>query len=309
MSISLPLEAESVLCRDFARQNDVDPGGTALAPDVVVLVEVPEPWPKPVGKHDALQTLVGVAQAQPEQIRLLAAVPHDAAAPRVIALRPAPGGMLRAERPLGHSPTSSLLAVLAESDPLEVSVSGASARTMLVCTQGSHDVCCGTHGSLFADSLEVARPDVEVFRVSHTGGHKFAPTAMSLPDGRMWAYLTNELAAEIANRNGDPAALAAICRGWWGAPTGPAQVAERAVFALVGFPLDELDRSVSVEESGGGQSTRVSVQVATGDNGVDTYDVEVSMGREVPTIACDMPGGQPVKPGREWVVTGGPTKR
>ena len=88
-----------------------------------------------------------------------------------------------------------------------------------------------------------------------------------------------------------------MCRGWWGAPTGPAQVAERAVFARRGFSMDDTDRHVeSVEREG---HHLVTVTVGT----QDPVEVEVRIGREVPTIACEAPGGQPVKPGREWTAT------
>lgn len=300
MSISLPLASESVLCSHFARLNGVDPGGTALAPDVMVLVEVSEPWPKPVAKHDVLATLVAVAQEHPEQVRLLAAIPHDERNPRVIAFRPAAGGMTRAERPLGDNTTRALLAVLTDEAPFEVAIDSDRARTLLICTQGSHDVCCGEDGAEFAAAMEASRPDVEVFRVSHTGGHRFAPTAMSLPDGRMWAYLTPQLAGDIIDRRGSTDVLAHLCRGWWGVPTGPAQVAERAVFAELGFAVDLEQRIISVGSDG------THVQVQAGD---DVYDVHVGAGREIPTIACGALGGEPVKPGREWVVLEGPTKR
>ena len=297
MSISLPLATESVQCVDFAVANSVDPGGTALAPDVVVLVEVAEPWPKPVAKHDDLHDLVRVAQEHPGQVRLLAAIPIDPAQPRVIAFHPTTTGMHRAEAVLGDDSAAALRAMLANTDGVAIETA-IGPRTMLICTQGSHDVCCGTHGAAFADWVETERPDVEVFRVSHTGGHRFSPTAMTLPDGRMWAYLNPEATDAILARD-NAAVLSGQCRGWWGAPTGPAQVAERAVFAELGFAVDELPRTVTVGDGG-------NVVVAVG---ADTYDVVVEVGREVPTISCSAAGGIPVKPGREWAVTSGPTLR
>ena len=298
MSISLPLANESVRCVDFAFSNDVDPGGTALAPDVVVLVEAAEPWPKPVAKHEALTDLVTVAQTHPEKVRLLAAVPHDEDAPRIIAFRPTPTGMSRAEAPYGQDSAEALRSVLADENGFDV-VTGSGPRTMLVCTQGSHDVCCGTDGAMFASWLERERQDVEVFRVSHTGGHRFSPTAMSLPDGRMWAYLTPDSASSIIDRTGDSQEMASICRGWWGAPTGPAQIAERALFAELGFDADLVVRSVEVADG-----SEVTVRV-----GAEIFDLTVEAGRAVPGIACGAPGGEPVKPGQEWLVTSGPTKR
>lgn len=300
MSITLPLATQGIRCSDFAKANQVDPGGTALAPDVVVLVEVSEPWPKPVGKHDDLRPLVAVAQEHHDQVRLLAAVPHDRDAPRAIAFRPTPTGMIRSEALLHPDPESALRSVLSNEGGVEVPVEGGR-RTMLICTQGSHDVCCGVAGEEFAQGLEDRRDDVEVFRVSHTGGHRFSPTAMTLPDGRMWAFLTPELADAILDRD-ELVPVAGHCRGWWGTPTGPAQIAERAVFAELGFAADAQPRVVEVVETVDGSA--VSVEV---DGGI--FDVHVAPGREVPSIACGAPGGQPVKPGREWVVTSGPERR
>jgi len=284
---------------DFAMANVVDPGGTALAPDVVVLVEVDEPWPKPVGKHESLVELVRQVQERPENVRLLAAVPRDDEPRRVIAFRPVPGGATRSEQPLGTDPLGALREVLDDPEPSDVKVAEG-VTSLLICTQGSHDVCCGTDGAVFADWAD-ENLDVEVFRVSHTGGHRFAPTAMTLPDGRMWAYLDATSADAVVKQRSDAGAVASRCRGWWGAPTGPAQVAERAVFAMLGFDLDGLERSVEVDDIDGQALVRVTV-------GDDTYEVSVAIGREVPTIACQALGGQPAKPGREWIVAAGPTK-
>ena len=95
---------ESVFCSDYSQQHALDPGGTALAPDVIVLVELAEPWPKPVGKHADLAPLVGVAAEHGEQVRLLAAVPQQRVSPRLISLRPVDGGMLRSEVTIGDRP-------------------------------------------------------------------------------------------------------------------------------------------------------------------------------------------------------------
>lgn len=299
MTIPLPLAIESVRCADFAVANSVDPGGTALAPDVVVLVEVNEPWPKPAAKHEAMVELVRACQEWPENLRLLAAVPHGDDPHRVIAFRPTVGGATRSERPMCADPVGALREVLGDADPERVAVDDG-VTSLLVCTQGSHDVCCGTDGAVFADWAE-EHLDVEVFRVSHTGGHRFAPTAMTIPDGRMWAYLDPLSAKEIIDTRSDAGSVVNRCRGWWGTPTGPAQIAERAVFSTLGFALDGQARSVVVEETSGSTIVRVSA-------GADTYEVAVAVGREVPTIMCSAPGGQPVKPGREWVVTAGPTR-
>ena len=292
MSIQLPVATESMRCVDFARANSVDPGGSGLGVDAIALVEIPEPWPKPVARHFDLVDLVMVAQEHPGNTRLLAAVPHDPDHPRVIVLRPRPTGMTRVEVAIGTDGAAALSeALAAEGD--EVPTFGG-ARTVLVCTQGSHDMCCGVEGGALATELENNRPDIELFRVSHTGGHRFAPTAMTLPDGRLWAYLTAPAVGAIIDRV-EVDGMARHCRGWWGAPTGRAQVAERAVFDRVGFGVDGLERKVVV----GFEDDPDVVKVTAGDR---VWHLRVQRGREVPTISCEVPGGEPVKPGFEWDV-------
>ena len=290
MSIALPVGSESVRCLEFAKANNFDPGGTALHPDVLVLIEVAEPWPKPVGKHPELLALVKAVNERNESVRLLAAIPGESP-PRAIAFRPTATGMTRAESPLGTDPSAALATVLEA--PGERIDTATGPRSILVCTQGSHDICCGEDGARFADQIENGT-DVELFRVSHTGGHRFSPTAMTLPDGRMWAYLTTDVAEAIFDR--DATQVPTVhCRGWWGASTGRAQVAERAVFAELGFVADDLKRSVQIDSA--------DPNLVTVTAGESTWQVTVELGREVPTVSCGAPGGLPVKPGREWQVT------
>ena len=56
----------------------------------------------------------------------------------------------------------------------------AGARDILVCTHGARDACCGKFGYGFyveMRGLAAVRGDgVRVWRTSHLGGHRFAPT-------------------------------------------------------------------------------------------------------------------------------------
>jgi hypothetical protein len=140
------------------------------------------------------------------------------------------------------------------------------------------------------------RDPFRLFRVSHTGGHRFAPTGMTLPDGRMWARLSVATIEQVLTRTGDPAQLASRCRGWWGADEGPAQVAERAVLAAEGWTLNDGDREVEIDRADDG---RLRCTVRT-ENRV--WEVVLSPGRLVPTIACRQPGGLPVKRAQEYDV-------
>jgi hypothetical protein len=160
---------------------------------------------------------------------------------------------------------------------------------VIVCTQGSHDTCCGAEGTRLASVLELARPDLTLYRVSHTGGHRFAPSVLTLPDGRMWAHPTADDIVAIIDRSLPPGEVAEQCRGWWGAPTGAAQAAEVAVFGTQPWEWDERERSVTVD---GGRAVVESEG--------ERWTVEVSIERLVPAIACRTEGGLPAKVSPEF---------
>lgn len=68
--------------------------------------------------------------------------------------------------------------------------------TLLVCTNGRRDVCCAVRGRPLAAAAAQLEPD-RVWEVSHTGGHRFAPTAVLLPWGQVLARLTVESTAAV----------------------------------------------------------------------------------------------------------------
>jgi hypothetical protein len=301
----LPTPGVSVRCAPFAEALGVDPGGTAFHTDEIIVVEMPLPWPKPVwakGGFTAVPEWVQSAGSAGRAVRVLAAVPEpDRGGPALVVHRRGNGGgferqEFRVDRREVIDALESLLAGSPANRPTAIDGAAPSCE-LLVCAQGSHDVCCGSRGPALANEIAAARPDVRVTRVSHTGGHRFAPTAVSLPDGRMWGRLDLDAALAVIDRTGSPADVAARCRGWTGAAEGPAQVAERAVFAALGdWAFDDRPRVVEVIADTAGVAV---CRVTSGDR---RWIVEVAEGRAVPTIACGEPGGLPAKPGREWRV-------
>ncbi len=317
----LPEPDEAVRCADHARRLAVDPGGSAIRADRVVLIETPLPWPKPVFAHPLLSDINPVIKGSAVPTRTLATVPPEGRPegwPVEVTMldRLAQGRVM--ERRFTPGSPAELMAVAeaaaaddhAALDRLSVERGELTRPVVLVCTQGSHDVCCGSEGTRFATEAE-AIDGVQVHRVSHTGGHRFAPTAMTLPDGRMWADLDVDLLRRIVNRLGPvDDELIARCRGWWGAETGGAQMAERAVFAELGWECENADRSVKGEGSvdgavgpsaaiGGSMVTDQRFIVLAGDL---QLEVVVGVAREIPTIACREPGGLPAKPSIEYEI-------
>ena len=300
----LPAADDSPRCAEHAMSIDVDPVGSALHVDEVVMIDLPLPWPKPVWAADGVTHIPEAVMAAGEQgrrVRALAAVPLDDGITRIVAYERTDGvgPMIRRE---WHTDAESLGALadrllrdgLGAADEALVDV-GDVGREVAICAQGSHDICCGADGMRLVGQLDAVRPWVTVRKVSHTGGHRYAPTGLTFPDGRMWGFVSTEEMAAILDRDGSPSSVSDRCRGWMGTD-GVGQVAERAVFAFIDdWSVDDVPRSVHTEAEGDGWDCTVELAGRS-------FAVRVEAGRSVPTIACRAPGGLPAKPGREYVV-------
>lgn len=310
----LPANDASLRCAVHAEEIELRPVGSALFVDEIIVVDVPRPWPKPVWAADgftAVPEWVMAAGDAGRRVRVLAAVGDETGdvAKVVVHRRIGGSGLLeRVEHRCVPNLVGDLLSRLLldglDASPQTVVDVPAPPAELLICAQGSHDVCCGARGTAMAAEIEAVRPDVSIRQVSHTGGHRFAPTGITLPDGRMWGLFDLDEIVAILDRSGSPGPVAERCRGWIGAD-GPGQVAEAAVLALVDdWAFDELDRVVEVEANDDGWWCTVSASTVSA--GELTWAVGVGLGRSVPTIKCGELGGGKAKPGIEYVVTSSP---
>jgi hypothetical protein len=149
---------------------------------------------------------------------------------------------------------------------------------LLVCTNGRRDVCCALRGRPVAAAL-AHRYAGDVWETTHTGGHRFAPTAVVLPTGYLYGRLDTDFAERLLERSAEGRVVTEQCRGrsTW-SPAG--QVAELAIRELTG------ERGSDVltvdDEVADGQNWRVRVR----EDGPATID------------------GPAVAMGRAWWVTG-----
>lgn len=171
-------------------------------------------WPKPL--WDPLEA--ARSRGLPEAVARIASEPCNP--PRKIAIRAfqrTPGGsrdpveLLALEPATGRS-ARVLEAPLDRLGPLIRSfLDGESIGSplqdtlILVCSDGRHDRCCALHGRrLFGALRDAAGTDLGIAESSHLGGHRFAPTVLVLPEGRLYGRLGP----------GDaPALVEAIARG------------------------------------------------------------------------------------------------
>jgi hypothetical protein len=110
-------------------------------------------------------------------------------------------------------------------------------RDLLVCTHGTVDAACAKFGYPLYNTLRQGYVDdhLRVWRVSHFGGHVFAPTMMDMPTGHYWAYVGDKQAEQIVRYGGDVRDLYGHYRGWAGLEDGFLQAAERELWRRYGW--------------------------------------------------------------------------
>lgn len=99
---------------------------------------------------------------------------------------------------------------------------------VLICTHSKRDRCCALQGRPLAAFLHEQSTGVQVWECSHTGGHRLAPVALTLPSGYTYGRLTFEQALTLTSEiQSDQVALPGL-RGR-SAHTPVEQVAEVAM--------------------------------------------------------------------------------
>lgn len=222
-------------CSAFARRSRATVLGTGMSASAILVLDVPTPWPHSI-EDDPSIAMVG---SHPSLIRLAAVPQADETPMATLFLRARSGSAESWSLPLEDTADDDWRRL---ADCLDRVAGGPidpewwepagwtrlqPRRVWLICTHGSRDVCCGSKGASFA--AEVRRDVGFAFhrRVSHLGGHRFAPTMIEMPSGRTWAYATTDL---IRSREAglDAAISSGAGRGWWGAAQGPEQIGEWA---------------------------------------------------------------------------------
>lgn len=268
-------------CAAWAREIDLDPAGTAPEADVFVLVEHPLPWPRDVADDPLLATVHRAAgEAAPgRRVRLQAVTPSAAAETRAVvvltATRDPFTGYGRVEGVAAPEDLAALAARLVAEEP---PAPEPGATDVLICTHGARDACCGALGTRLWQ--QVAGTPVRVWRTSHTGGHRFAPTAVTFPDGNYWAFLDADLLAGIVDRSLDPATAAAHLRGCAAFPP-VLQVADRAGLEARGWEWLACARFGDARSE-----SRVELCFEAPDGERGGFDVCLGDGRRLPVPEC-----------------------
>lgn len=258
--MAVPATTTRCYCNVLAMQKGLDPVGSAYSFDDAVVVETPLPW-----KHDIYQQAGALPQRAIDLLALWLKRYQEGLPYRHGLLMVAPDPqysrhgfrrVMHYERPEGafaqlrkteysvpEDRLGALVWTLFEAQdtlpqfaPFRAAACD-STRDLLVCTHGTVDAACARFGYPLYNDLRRnhARDDLRVWRVSHFGGHVFAPTMLDMPTGHHWAYVEAQQAEQIVQRSGDVRALYGHYRGWAGLDEGFLQAAERELWMRYGW--------------------------------------------------------------------------
>lgn len=332
------LELPRIRCALFHEDQHADPIGSAPAYDAFLVVDVAQPWEAEVTGQEPIRSIVdgpaSVAHASDgSRWRALARVPSpaDLAAGRrrVTEHRTATaihdgtvhrGPFRRREWVIDVADVVALGRALLSDEQVDAPAPAASAPAgsppsgsgpldvdLLVCAHGRRDGCCGSFGTALHDHLAAVFGDsgamVRRQRISHTGGHRFAPTAITFPDGYAWAHLDEELTDQLVRRAQPPARFAEHCRGSALFAGGPAQAADRAGLVEVGWAWADGARSVELtgfDRSTMATSLRAACLLADGSR--RAVEVVVVPDRQIPMPTCGVIDGPEYRVETVWRV-------
>jgi hypothetical protein len=213
-------------CSLASRGAGESPIGWSIVGRRFLLVEVPLPWPAEIETASGLPP--GLDQVLAERADdadpfFEAIVPEPGASvsgrTRVILYGPSRDrgtGLIRSEHLVPAVEVADLVRAWLAGEPVGGDDESGATRDVVVCTHGAHDTCCGRFGAPAFLALRdgLGGPHLRVWRGSHTGGHRFAPTFLELPDGRSWGRLRPGDAERILRREGDPGLLRGQYRGF-----------------------------------------------------------------------------------------------
>jgi hypothetical protein len=260
-------------CNALAIQRGVDAAGSARMFDAAAVVEIPLPWKR--GIYDE-------AGALPQQVldlfkvwlqRYREGLPYNQSvlmiAPDPQYSRPGFRRVIYYKRPAGQFAQYDKVEYLVPEDQFGVLIwalfeardellrfqnyldtVGSTMRDLFVCTHGTVDAACAKFGYPLYKYLreQYADAHLRIWRVSHFGGHLYAPTLIDMPVAHYWAYVEAVHAQQIVQRSGNPENLRTHYRGSSAFEDGLMQAAERDVWQREGWEWFNYPKSARILE-------------------------------------------------------------
>jgi len=186
-------------------------------------------------------------------------------------------------------------------------------RDILVCTHGNVDIACSKFGFPMYQQLRQGAwargslgepnpnqmtesqpspypsppPPLRVWRCSHFGGHRFAPTLIDLPTGQFFGHLELHHLHALVHRQGEVAQLRPCYRGWAGLRPFE-QMVERELWMQLGWPWLSYAKSGQIlaqDESESPVWATVQIKFERPDGHSETYQADIELAGDVETAS------------------------
>ncbi|MBD2501565.1 sucrase ferredoxin [Anabaena azotica] len=240
----------NLFCADNTRQIGEDVIGSAVDYQTYILIECPQPWLANAFSSrwvpSSLRILVEEVNKAKLPVRFLLIaneLTHKAEYTTLLIYQKQEGlsrGYINHEFKLSHiEQVADVVRKWLWGKRPDAETATNITRDILVCTHGSYDKCCARYGNSFyfhahATITNLKLENTRIWRSTHIGGHRFAPTAIDLPEGRYYGLLDQDSFQSILTRTGDIQRLKSVYRGWGILP--PAiQVLERDLMLSHGW--------------------------------------------------------------------------
>ncbi|MBP5971482.1 sucrase ferredoxin [Brasilonema sp. CT11] len=281
----------TLFCSDNSRQIGEDIIGSATNNQTYILVECPTPWTAEALNSkwvpENLKLLIEKCKSAKIPVRFLLIannLSHKVDSTTVLIYQKKEGlsnGYRKQEFHLAHiEQVAGVIRKWLSGHSSNYEVKSSATRDILVCTHGSHDLCCARYGNPFycqavAMCDNLCLDNVRIWKSSHFGGHRFAPTIIDLPEARYYGALDQDSFRSILTRTGDINCLNKVYRGWGILPTS-IQVLERELILQHGW--DWFDYKVAgriIEQSSDNTTILAELTVEKPDCSLDTYQAKL----------------------------------
>lgn len=281
--------------RDVSLENPI---GSASGFSRNLLIEVPLPWERipletphiPAELRDAITELE--QNIGKTSVTLLVPDPGYAAdGARLIDVQVVDGEVMNREIIATDGDLAAVVRSIARGETLPDAayIDETPWRNIAVCTHGSGDVCCATFGfPMYLKMHAAARhlPNTRVWRGSHLGGHRFAPTMIDFSCGRSFGLVDEAAAKAILLQDTDIDELLPHYRGSVIHKDAELQMLEAEIFRRTGWSWNEWQQSARVlNRDAQGRGVKVEITGTHPEHGEITYRAEIAWGEEFTTIA------------------------
>ena len=296
---------KKVLCSKYSSENKESISGTAPDWDTLILVSLNTPWQPDIEDSNdfpaGINDIVKSASNMNNKIRLQCIIPDEdyvgTGLTKIIKYSKQSdedyfSKFQKFEFDVSSDKIYSVVNDLTLNEDEELIEQGLAnnkdARDIFVCTHGSRDVCCASFGFPIYTELKNRFSDTStrVWRISHIGGHRYAPNVIEMPSGRLWSRVEADDIEGVFEKQYSANEIQPFYRGLIGLNSAYEQIMEAKLLLQNGWDWESIlfkskiiecedERAIVQFETSGSSNTEKSV-----------YQAAIEIDGYVQTIQC-----------------------